>query len=75
MAFDLTVHRRDPKTGRVVSVHPYKYVVSRDGSYYERDGIKYDGAGNVLEGPKAVEAVAEVTVAAPKDEPVKKRTW
>lgn len=74
MAFDLTVHRRDPKTGRVVSVHPYKYVVSRDGSYYERDGIKYDGAGNVLDAPKAVETV-EASVAAPKDEPVKKRNW
>jgi hypothetical protein len=65
MAFDLTVHKRDPKTGRVVEVRPYRYVVSKEGSYFERDGKRFDGAGNELN-VKAPEVKAPEVVVAQK---------
>lgn len=68
MSFDLIVHRRDEKTGRVVETRPYRLVVTREGSYYERAGIKYDAAGNELS-PAKVEPV--VAKAEPVVTPVK----
>jgi hypothetical protein len=48
MPFDLTVHHRDPKSGVVVNVTPYKYVCDKEkGNYYIRNGIKYNLDGTV----------------------------
>lgn len=71
MSFDFIVHRRDQKTGQVVEIRPYKYVVSREGSYYEREGIRYDAAGKVVGSNVVQEAVV---VTAPAVEPDKEES-
>lgn len=47
MAFDLTVDKRDPKTGRVVSSSPYTRYASADGVVYLRDGVYYTESGHI----------------------------
>lgn len=56
MAFDLTVHHRDPKSGQVLRVTPYKYVCTKDeGNYYIRDGVKYNPDGSLMKDATSVE--------------------
>jgi hypothetical protein len=61
MSFDLRVHVRDPKSGRVAKSNPYRYHVGRDGTFYERDGVWYTPDGVVVEKP----AIASAPVSAP----------
>jgi hypothetical protein len=50
--FDHRVHIRDSKTGKIIQKQPYQYVVSDKGSYYVRDGVKYNPDGSVIEEKK-----------------------
>jgi hypothetical protein len=45
MAFDLTVEKRDPKNGRIISSNPYTRYASSDGVVYLRDGVYYTESG------------------------------
>lgn len=45
MAFDLTVDKRDPKNGRIISSSPYIRYSSSDGVVYLRDGVYYTESG------------------------------
>jgi hypothetical protein len=45
MAFDLTVDKRDPKNGRIISSSPYIRYASSDGVVYLRDGVYYTESG------------------------------
>lgn len=48
--FDLTVHKRDPKTGEVKSANPYILQV-RDGvKIFTRNGKKYFENGELIPG-------------------------
>lgn len=47
MAFDLTVDKRDPKSGRVTSTNPYTRYASSDGVVYLRDGVYYTESGQI----------------------------
>ena len=46
MAFDLTVHHRDPKSGRITEVTPYVRHANSDGVVYEREGLYYTESGH-----------------------------
>lgn len=46
MAFDLTVHLRDSKSGRITESNPYIRHVNTDGVVYERDGLYYTESGH-----------------------------
>lgn len=46
MAFDLTVHHRDPKSGRIIETTPYVRHANSDGVVYERDGLYYTESGH-----------------------------
>lgn len=45
MSFDLTVDKRDPKNGRILSSSPYIRYSSPDGVVYLRDGVYYTESG------------------------------
>lgn len=45
MAFDLTVDKRDPKSGRIVDSNPYTRYASSDGVVYYRGGVYYTESG------------------------------
>jgi hypothetical protein len=47
MAFDLTVEKRDPKNGRIISSSPYTRYASSDGVVYFRDGAYYTESGQL----------------------------
>jgi hypothetical protein len=47
MSFDLTVDKRDSKSGRVVSSNPYTRYASADGVVYLRDGVYYTESGQI----------------------------
>lgn len=47
MAFDLTVDKRDPKTGRITGSQPYTRYASSDGVVYLRDGVYYTESGHI----------------------------
>lgn len=47
MSFDLTVDKRDPKNGRIISSDPYTRYSSADGVVYLRDGVYYTESGNI----------------------------
>lgn len=47
MAFDLTVDKRDPKTGRIIESSPYTRYASSDGVVYLRDGVYYTESGHI----------------------------
>jgi hypothetical protein len=50
----LTVHHRDPKSGRTVNVTPYKLIIDKEkGSFYLRDGQKYGLDFKPIAEPKA----------------------
>ena len=73
--FDLKTHYRDPKSGKVVRVSPYRLVVSkRNGDVvkvFERDGIKrYENNEIVSEAPVHAEATLDAVVSKIASEPV-----
>jgi hypothetical protein len=47
MSFDLTVDKRDPKTGRVTTSNPYTRYSSSDGVVYLREGVYYTESGHI----------------------------
>jgi hypothetical protein len=47
MSFDLTVDKRDPKNGRIVSSDPYIRYSSLDGVVYLRSGVYYTESGQI----------------------------
>ena len=49
--FDLKVHHKNPKTGRVERSTPYKLRVSPQGKIYTRDGIDYYESGELVNKP------------------------
>lgn len=67
--FDLTVHRRDPKTGALVEVNPYVLKVIDGVQVFYRGGKAYHPNGELLDGqePDVVEAVAPAAVAKEED--------
>jgi len=68
MAFDLTVEKRDPKNGRIVSSSPYIRDSSRDGVIYLRDGVYYTESGVVAPEDLVKRIVGrEAKIAEPKD--------
>lgn len=68
MAFDLTVEKRDPKNGRIVSSSPYIRYSSRDGVIYLRDGVYYTESGVVAPEDLVKRIVGrEAKIAEPKD--------
>lgn len=46
MSFDLKVHHRDAKSGRITEVTAYTRHVNSDGVVYERDGLYYTESGH-----------------------------
>ena len=69
--FDLVVHQRDSKTGRVLSENPYILHCSREnGHLFERGGKLYTPDGKYLRDVaiKAAAVVADVAVDKKKDE-------
>lgn len=64
--FDLTVHHRDNKSGRIIQENHYTLVCDRDkGTYYIRDGQKWAPNG---------ECMGKIEPDAPKVEPVQPAT-
>lgn len=53
--FDNRVHILDHKTGKLLRIQPYRYVVNSEGSYYVREGKMFTEKGNLLNGPKALD--------------------
>lgn len=52
--FDLKVHHREVKTGRVVKVTPYQMKVDKEnGTTFVRGGVTYFPDGTVKHDPKA----------------------
>lgn len=46
--FDLRVHIKDPKTGKMLKFQPYRLVVTKEGQYYVRDGKRYNADGSLI---------------------------
>lgn len=57
MAFDLMVHHRDSKSGRITETSTYTRHVNSDGVVYERDGLYYTESGH----PASADLVRRVT--------------
>lgn len=58
--FDLKVHHRDKKTGRVVKTTPYQMKVSKEhGTYFIRKGVEYYPDGTIKNDPGTVEEPQE----------------
>ena len=50
MAFDLTVHHKNPNSGKIERVTPYQYRVSKNApSYFLRDGRFYWPNGDEMQ--------------------------
>lgn len=56
MAFDLVVHHRDPKSGRITESKPYTRHANSDGVVYEREGLYYTESGH----PASAELIRRV---------------
>lgn len=55
-SFDLRVHHRDPKTGKIIRVTPYIMKCSKEhGTKFERDGVEYYANGEMVHAPQTVE--------------------
>jgi hypothetical protein len=50
--FDLIVHKRDVKTGRIVEVNPYTLEINQGVQIYTRAGKKYYPNGDLVPGQK-----------------------
>lgn len=48
--FDLTVHKRDPKTGQVIESNPYVLHVKDGQQTYIRNNVKYFPNGDLIPG-------------------------
>ena len=60
--FDLKVHHKNPKTGKMERVTPYKLRITTQGKVFIRDGIEYYESGELVHKPvvaKPVEKPAE----------------
>lgn len=54
MSFDLKVHHRDSKTGKISKETPYTMVVSQErGTMFKRNGVEYHPDGSLKNPPKA----------------------
>lgn len=53
MAFDLKVHHRDPKSGKITRENLYAMECHGAVKFYRRDGKCFDAAGVEIEDPKA----------------------
>jgi hypothetical protein len=56
MAFDLTVHLRDSKSGRIIESNPYTRYSNGTTVVYERDGLYYTESGH----PASTDLVRQV---------------
>lgn len=65
--FDLRVHHRDPKTGKIMRENNYVMRLSKEhGTTFERDGIEYYPDGSRVHKAQEVE---RAPVVAPPQEP------
>lgn len=66
--FDLRVHHRDPKTGKILRANDYVMKVSKEaGTRFERDGIEYHANGERVQAAQPVDVPPEAP--APKLNP------
>ncbi len=54
--FDLKVHHKDLKTGKILRSTPYKLTITKNGSVYTRDGVDYYESGEAINKPAPVQA-------------------
>lgn len=73
MAFDLTVDKRDPKNGRIVSSSPYTRYSSVDGVVYLRDGVYYTESGHIAPDDLVKRVVGREAKIEAKAEPAAKK--
>jgi len=62
-AFDLEVHKFDPKTGKLLSARPYSYTVSQDdGAWFTRGGVRYNPDGSLKDKAPEPQAVSPAPI-------------